>query len=326
MAKGGSSVSTVSIDTYDLEEAEEALSAAYSEMRFAAPPGTPTHTKIERSQLAPLTHDEIDFSYDMVAHVEPMPDIALCRMRSGMLTQQYPGGPVEALRVSEVAAVGTQPGIPFRIDVYDAHYDVLTVDRAQFDQVAVGSPSTGERAPVELTGTSPISPAANAHLISVVDHITNNVMANPYASSSTLVADSVSNYLASAMLAAFPNTALLEPTIEDRHDSTPTLLRKAMGFIDDNAYRPISLTDIADAIYVSPRALQYMFRKHLDTTPIEYLRRVRLHQAHLELVAADRMTTTVGHVAANWGFSHLGRFAILYRRHYGTSPHQTLRR
>nr|WP_261768696.1 helix-turn-helix transcriptional regulator [Rhodococcus sp. B10] len=86
------------------------------------------------------------------------------------------------------------------------------------------------------------------------------------------------------------------------------------------------MSDIAESIYVSPRSLQYMFRKHLDTTPTEYLRRVRLHQAHLELVASDRMRTTVGQIAAGWGFGHLGRFASYYRQHYGVSPHQTLRR
>ncbi|MBY6412325.1 helix-turn-helix transcriptional regulator [Rhodococcus sp. BP-252] len=319
-------MSTVSIDTYDLEEAEEVFSAAYSKMHFSAPPGTPTHTKVERSQLDNLTHDEIDFNYELKAHVDPLPDIALCRVHSGILTQQYPGGHLEGARADEITVVGSQIGKPFQINAHSAHYDVVTIDRARFDRAAGGSSAIGEPSPATLTGTSPISPEATAHLISVVDHITRDVMRSPYASSSPLVIDSVSNYLASALLQAFPTTALLEPTIEDRHDSTPALLRKAIAFIDDNAERSIAMSDIAESIYVSPRSLQYMFRKHLDTTPTEYLRRVRLHQAHLELVASDRMRTTVGQIAAGWGFGHLGRFASYYRQHYGVSPHQTLRR
>ncbi|MCV7420528.1 helix-turn-helix transcriptional regulator [Mycobacterium yunnanensis] len=136
----------------------------------------------------------------------------------------------------------------------------------------------------------------------------------------------MSRYLAASMLACFPTTALLELTIEDRHDSTPVLLRRAISFIDDNAADDISLTDIARAVYVSPRALQYMFRKHRDCTPMEYLRQARLHHVRLELMTGNRLTTTVGQVAARLGFGHLGRFATAYRLQYGESPHQTLRR
>ena len=68
------------------------------------------------------------------------------------------------------------------------------------------------------------------------------------------------------MLAVFPNTALCNPTIEDRRDSSPVLLRRAITFIEENVRIDISLADIARAVYVTPRALQYMFRRHLDCT------------------------------------------------------------
>jgi transcriptional regulator GlxA family with amidase domain len=71
--------------------------------------------------------------------------------------------------------------------------------------------------------------------------------------------------------------------------------------------------------------VQYLFRKHLDETPTEHLRRVRLQRAHLDLAAAHLGSTTVSEVARRWGFSHTGRFAVLYRETYGVSPHVTLR-
>src|SRR6202007_587801 len=104
-----------------------------------------------------------------------------------------------------------------------------------------------------------------------------------------------------------PSTALVEPTIEDRHDSTPELLDpRPISFVDDNAHGDLSVTDIAEAIHVTPRAVQYMFRKYRDCTPTDYLRRVRLHHAHLDLVAGYHMTTTVGQIATEWGFGHFG--------------------
>ena len=131
--------------------------------------------------------------------------------------------------------------------------------------------------------------------------------------------------MAALILASYPNTALFEPTIEDRHDSTPVLLRRAIAFIDDNAQSDISLADIAEAVHVTPRALQYMFRKHRDSTPMEYLRQVRLHYAHLDLLAGQQESAGVADIARRWGFAHTGRFAVFYRDRYGQSPHVTLR-
>ncbi len=86
------------------------------------------------------------------------------------------------------------------------------------------------------------------------------------------------------------------------------------------------MADIAAAVYVTPRTVQYMFRRHLATTPSAYLREVRLRRAHEELVAGDKSLTTVAATSARWGFAHTGRFAVLYRAAYGESPHETLRR
>ena len=98
-----------------------------------------------------------------------------------------------------------------------------------------------------------------------------------------------------------------------------------MAFVEDHADGDIGIADIAGAIYVTPRAIQLMFRRHRECTPMEYLRRVRLYHAHRELLSADRAQTTVARVAARWGFAHTGRFAVYYRQVYGESPHSTLR-
>jgi AraC-like DNA-binding protein len=131
--------------------------------------------------------------------------------------------------------------------------------------------------------------------------------------------------LAASVLATYPNTAHADTTSDHRRDSSEVLLRRATAFIDENAQTDISLNDIADALKVSPRAVQYMFRKHRDCTPMQYARRVRLQYAHLDLLGGDPTSTTVSEVARRWGFAHLGRFAASYRMAYGQSPHATLR-
>jgi transcriptional regulator GlxA family with amidase domain len=105
----------------------------------------------------------------------------------------------------------------------------------------------------------------------------------------------------------------------------PPMLRRATTFIHDNAHSDIGLADIAAALGVTPRSVQYMFRRHLGTTPLEYLRRVRLDRAHRDLKAADPSVDTVTAIAGRWGFSHPGRFSVAYKQLFGTPPSQTLR-
>ena len=115
------------------------------------------------------------------------------------------------------------------------------------------------------------------------------------------------------------------PDNTDPVTGQPPLLRRAIGFIHDNADGDIGLTDIASATNVTPRSVQYMFRRHMGTTPLEYLRRVRLDRAHRDLQAADPSVHTVTEIAGRWGFTHAGRFSMAYKRMFGTAPSETLR-
>ena len=132
--------------------------------------------------------------------------------------------------------------------------------------------------------------------------------------------------LAATVLTAFPNTALTDPAIEDRRDAHPATLRRAVAFIDEHAHTDVTTADIAAAAHVTIRAVQLAFRRHLDTTPTEYLRRVRLDHAHHDLLAADPTRDSVTATAYRWGFPSPSRFAAYYRAAYGVPPGETLRR
>jgi AraC-like DNA-binding protein len=87
-----------------------------------------------------------------------------------------------------------------------------------------------------------------------------------------------------------------------------------------------TVAELAAAVSMSVRSLQEGFRRSLDTTPMAYLRRLRLERAHDELSAAEPGTVSVTEVATRWGFVHLGRFAAAYTSAYGERPSATLRR
>ena len=106
----------------------------------------------------------------------------------------------------------------------------------------------------------------------------------------------------------------------------PAALRRVVDAVEADPTRDLTLTDMARIAAVSVRTLQELYRRHLDTTPTEHLRRTRLARAHQQLRTSDPTETTVSAVARQWGFVHIGRFARAYRARYGEPPSATLRR
>jgi AraC-like DNA-binding protein len=105
----------------------------------------------------------------------------------------------------------------------------------------------------------------------------------------------------------------------------PGAVRTAVDLIEDDPRFPWTTETLAERCYVGMRTLQNGFRRQLATTPMEYVRTVRLREAYRELCEADAHETTVASVAHRWGFTHLGRFAAAYKKMYDESPGHTLR-
>lgn len=103
-------------------------------------------------------------------------------------------------------------------------------------------------------------------------------------------------------------------------------IRDAVELMEDRPSEPWTTVSLATEVHLSVRALQEGFRRDLATTPMTYLRQVRLRRAREELQAAHRDTTTVHAVAAGLGMLHMGRFAAAYRQAFGETPSDTLNR
>lgn len=139
-----------------------------------------------------------------------------------------------------------------------------------------------------------------------------------------LVRRATFDLVVAAVLVVFP---VAGEDIDRADDLTlPASLRRAIRHIEEHVHDGTPVEDIAAAAGLSVRGLQAAFRRHLDRTPLEHLRLLRLHAAHDELIAADPTDgTTIEAVARRWGFSSSGRFAAAYRREYGMLPSVTLR-
>lgn len=104
----------------------------------------------------------------------------------------------------------------------------------------------------------------------------------------------------------------------------PGFLRRACEFMEAHWNAPLELADIARTSDVSERTLLYAFRQFKGTTPIQYLRELRLAEAQRALQAATSHAR-IAEIALDCGFTHLGRFAGAYKKRFGELPSQTVR-
>ncbi|MFJ9611368.1 AraC family transcriptional regulator [Kitasatospora sp. NPDC101176] len=169
----------------------------------------------------------------------------------------------------------------------------------------------------------PADPAVHSWL--ALAHAFREFVVSPLGRRSRLGVEQFERLLADTLLDVHP----LDRSRTVGHDGAllPSALRRATAYCAEHADEAVTASDIAGAARVSLRTLRDGFRRHLDTTPLAYLRRVRLDRAHQDLtaVAAGDATGTVTDVACRWGFTHLGRFSAEYRRAYGRLPSETLR-
>lgn len=103
------------------------------------------------------------------------------------------------------------------------------------------------------------------------------------------------------------------------------VVRRAREVALDRIGEPLQVRDLCEATGACRRSLQNSFLAVLDTTPLQYLRALRLDGARRRLLTGEA-GLTVTQVAEEWGFWHLSRFGQDYRRTFGELPSETLRR
>ncbi|NYE44553.1 helix-turn-helix transcriptional regulator [Streptomyces fulvorobeus] len=310
---------TERFDSGSLEVTEEFLSRAYTPMRIGGRPEN-TQARIVRNSAEGLVVDRLAFGYTMSYDAEPLDKVCLITVHKGTLVDTTDGrhdvyGPGETYLVAP-------PDRPYTGELRSARYTITMFDPALLEEVAaVGAHARG---PVQLTGQRPLDTTANKRLGSTIAFLRDHVLTGP--ATDGLVVATAARHLAAVALSALPSTATQDeghPT--DSRDAHADTLRRAKAYIEENAHKAIGLGDIAAAAFVTPRAVQYAFSRHSDTTPLGHLRQVRLTRAHVALRTADPQTSSVTRIAATWGFPHVGRFAAAYRRLYGVTPAVTLR-
>ncbi|GAA1941502.1 helix-turn-helix transcriptional regulator [Nocardioides hwasunensis] len=304
----------------DGERAHHWLESAYgTTLRLRGRTGTVRHRRTDHAAIA-FDHLTIGARFEFGS--DPMRGLVVVDVLSGDLEYTRDHVTDRGRDGDTVLVAGLD--MPFR-----GRVDSCALRTTTFDVDAVGAAVQDlvpdhPRQRVSFSSYVPRSAVAGARWRATVDELATFFPGEE----SPLGRGEAARLLGHTLLDTFPNDVVGagDPlqSGRDARDATPSTIRRAVRVIEERAHEDLSLADLALACRVTPRTLQYAFRRHLGCTPASYLRRVRLDLARQSL--RDGSSSSVGDVAARFGFFNPGRFAADYRRLFDEYPKDTLAR
>ena len=101
-----------------------------------------------------------------------------------------------------------------------------------------------------------------------------------------------------------------------------SIIRKAQQYITANVQGKLSVPDAAKNAGVSPSYLTALFHKHLQISPGDYIRRIKLQEAK-QLIRSGEMNFTQIAVALNYSTVH--HFSRQFKENFGFTPSEYAR-
>jgi AraC-like DNA-binding protein len=311
--------------THDLDHTREYLGGVFVDARFSyLSKERRLDFRHRQAKLGAIVVNSMQYGPGVMVTAPPFGDFYLlqftlaggCQLRQGRSCMDMPTGSVNIVNPFRAFAKAWSPG---------TRQLLIRIDRRLLErefQAWTGSDKT-ERIEFDL---SPVDSMAKVGTLTHCVRMLCDDLSN--ASSHLqhpLVRDRIASALVSTLLVSMPHNR--GHALEAAATSiAPFFVRRVERFIEENARCAINVEDLAGVAGVSTRALQAGFRRFRNTTPMAYLRALRLELARSELARAGRGIGSVASVANVFGFGHLGRFAADYKTRFGESPSQTLRR
>ena len=106
---------------------------------------------------------------------------------------------------------------------------------------------------------------------------------------------------------------------QDENPSAVISINHMIDYINENYQSELTVDFLARTFHVSPSYLHKVFRKQLDTSPIQYINSIKINEAQYLLSSAD---LTVVQIAEHCGFSDSRYFSRVFKTATGISPSQ----
>ncbi len=123
--------------------------------------------------------------------------------------------------------------------------------------------------------------------------------------------------LSKAMHVMLQNLNMGESALSARELREAQRIRTMMEYIEEHYMDEITAEDVSACISVSSSVCLRCFRQMLDTTPMQYIKRLRLQKASGMLLNTEK---NIGEIAFDSGFRDVSYFTKAFREQYGCTP------
>lgn len=114
---------------------------------------------------------------------------------------------------------------------------------------------------------------------------------------------------------------MIAGTVRDLHrvksEHHEELVRRSIDYLEKHLGESVSVDDVAEAVFISGRYLNQIFKTHTGNTVFEHLSLMRVHRAE-ELLHDPSLQ--IQEVAARVGYENVQSFTRLFKRHHGMTP------
>lgn len=90
-----------------------------------------------------------------------------------------------------------------------------------------------------------------------------------------------------------------------------------LDWLVENVHQQLTVSNMAEFLCLSERQLTRLFKEHLDSTPGNYFKRLKLHYAR-DLLSSEN--TSIEQVALKVGFNSYDSFRRAFQNHFSMSP------
>jgi len=312
--------------TADLDEARELVAKVYTEheLHFAGASSRRLDTAMCHYRLGGVSLNRLRYGGRVRIEVECLDRFLLVMMPITGHADIHCGG--QSIVSSPQLGSVISPTLPLRETIADDCDQLMVqIDRDLLERVAAQHLGHELAQPLEFDLGLDMAPGASQGWLSLLAYLLNEVDGGSPLLQFPLLRAQIEHLVVTTLLLAQQHNYRTEMSSPGRA-ATPRHVRCVEEYIRAHAEQPLTVADLAAYAKVSTSSLYEGFREFRKASPMAYLKAVRLQRVKEDLLRAEQATDSVTEIALRWGFAHLGRFANYYKKMYGESPSETLRK
>ena len=179
-------------------------------------------------------------------------------------------------------------------------------------------------APLEFVPSVPLTSVGAQEVTDLLRFMTASLVEKNGISSSAIARSHMVSLLMTGLLTCLDHNYREELIKSGERRVKPAYIAKAQDYMKENIGQPIGPEDVAAAVRVGTRALFVGFKTYLSTTPMRYLKDLRLDMVRDTLTSLEPQRASITTVAMDYGFHHLGHFCAAYKERFGERPRETV--